>query len=260
MTSGYPGEYHQEMGNRGLLRRAGRRVVRGATVVALLLLAGCESAAVPVAHDGGVVEAAAVDGPPACVTRDAGCDPVAQTGCPGGEKCSLVGNDLQCVLPGTGAAGDGCQAIIGGDSCAPGLICASAGGASTCVQFCDRVCGEPCGPGARCNTRLGDSGEWGCGPLPAACDLLAQDCAGAGEACYLLEPKTGTTGCVPAGSLPEGAACTTQDECGRGLVCLASQAGGLTVCVPLCDTGATSPCPAGVCTALPGLEPVGYCH
>jgi hypothetical protein len=248
------------MGNRGLSLSRGVEAARGVALLALLLLAGCESTAVPVGHDGGTVEAAALDGPLACVTRDAGCDPVRQTGCGDGEKCSLVGTDLQCVLLGAGAAGDPCQAIVGGDSCAAGLVCASAGGVSTCVQFCDRVCGEPCGAGTRCNTHLGESGEWGCGPLPAACDLLAQDCAGAGEACYLLEPATGTTGCMLEGTLPEGAACTTQGECGRSLVCLASQGGGLTVCVPLCDTRATAPCPGGGCTALPDLEPVGYCH
>jgi hypothetical protein len=164
------------------------------------------------------------------------------------------------VLLGAAAAGEACQAIVGGDSCAAGLICASAGGGSTCIQFCDHVCGEPCGVGARCNTRLGDTGEWGCGPLPPPCDLLAQDCAGAGEACYLIEPATGTTGCLVAGTLPEDAACTTQDQCGPRLVCVASQAGGLAVCTPLCDTRATAPCAGGTCSALPDLDPVGYCH
>jgi hypothetical protein len=229
-------------------------------VALALLLAGCGSEAAPFGHDGGAAEAAAVDAPVACVVRDAGCDPVRQTGCGDGEKCSLVGPDLGCVLLGDGGAGADCQAIVGGDSCAAGLICAAASGASTCVQFCDRVCGEPCGAESRCNTRLGASGEWGCGPLPTPCDLLAQDCTRSGEACYLIEPETGTTGCITAGSLAEGAACTTQDQCGTRFVCLATQAGGLTVCTPLCDTRATAPCASGTCTALPGLDPVGYCH
>ena len=248
------------------MRHRGQAWTRGvAPAVGLALLAGvalhgCGGEATPVGHDGGAHEAATADAPVACSERDGGCDPVRQTGCGDGEKCSLVGNDLQCVLLGEGAAGDACQAIVGGDSCAAGLICASGGGESTCVQFCDRVCGEPCGPGTRCNTRLGDTGEWGCGPLPPPCDLLAQDCTGAGEACYLLEPATGTTGCLRAGTLPENAACITQGECAAGLICLASQAGGLTVCVPLCDTRAAAPCAAGVCSALPLLDPVGYCH
>ncbi|MBI5481135.1 MAG: hypothetical protein HY906_19920 [Deltaproteobacteria bacterium] len=248
------------MGNRGHTLRKGARRAGGTLLGALLTVAGCGGTGVPVGHDGGAAEAATMDGPVACLTRDAGCDPVRQTGCGDGEKCSLVGSDLQCVLLGAGTAGAECQAIVGGDSCAAGLICASAGGASTCVQFCDRVCGEPCGVGTRCNTRLGDTGEWGCGPLPPPCDLLAQDCAGAGEACYLVEPATNTTGCLPEGTLPEGAACTAQGECGRSLVCLASQAGGLSVCVPLCDTRLTVPCASGVCTALEDLDPVGYCH
>jgi hypothetical protein len=62
------------------------------------------------------------------------------------------------------------------------------------------------------------------------------------------------------GTLAEGAACTTQSECARNLICLASQAGGLSTCVPLCDTRATAPCAAGSCSALAGLDPVGYCH
>ena len=247
------------MGNRGG-EPQGVATARGAAWLALLLCTGCGGAGVPVGRDGGAAEAATVDAPVACVTRDAGCDPVWQTGCGDGEKCSLIGADLTCVLLGEGAAGSTCQAIVGGDSCAAGLICASAGGASTCVQFCDRGCGEPCGAGARCNTRLGDTGEWGCGPLPPPCDLLAQDCAGAGEACYVLEPQTATTGCLLEGTLPEGAACTVQGECARSLICLASQAGGLATCVPLCDTRAAAPCAQGSCSALAGLDPVGYCH
>jgi hypothetical protein len=248
------------MRNRWTPLREGVGLVRGPVLVALLGLAGCGGTGVPVGHDGGAAEAATVDGPVACGERDAGCDPVRQAGCGAGEKCSLVGADLTCVLLGEGAAGDTCQAIVGGDSCAAGLICASASGASTCVEFCDRVCGEPCGAGTRCNTRLGDTGEWGCGPLPPPCDLLAQDCAGAGEACYVLEAATGTTGCMLEGALPEGAACTTQGECGRSLICLATQAGGLSVCVPLCDPAHPSACLGGTCSALPNLDPVGYCH
>ena len=245
------------MSNRG---QAVQGVAPARVVLALLWLAGCGSEAAPYGHDGGAAEAASIDAPVACALRDAGCDPVRQTGCGDGAKCSLVGSDLECVSFGDGGAGAECQAIVGGDSCAGGLICASAGGQSTCIQFCDRVCGEPCGVGTRCNTRLGDTGEWGCGPLPTPCDLLAQDCTAAGEACYLIEPSTGTTGCMTAGSLPEGGACTTQGQCAPRLVCVASQAGGLTVCVPLCDTRATAPCASGTCTALPSLDPVGYCH
>lgn len=80
------------------------------------------------------------------------CDPVAQTGCSTGKKCTWVRSSasagaLGCVPAGTVARGGGCRYADGGvasgtgyDDCAKGLVClggADAGQVGTCAAICD---------------------------------------------------------------------------------------------------------------------------
>jgi hypothetical protein len=90
----------------------------------------------------------------------------------------------------------------------------------------------------------------GCHP----CNLLAQDCPSAAQACY---PSGGGRACCsPAGATGALAPCVDSSQCDRGLLCISGAIEPL--CQPICNA-ANGVCPGGVCRQLAGYPGVGYC-
>jgi hypothetical protein len=90
----------------------------------------------------------------------------------------------------------------------------------------------------------------GCQP----CNLLTQDCQGAGQGCY--PSGGGCACCTPAGATGALAPCIESTQCDRGLLCVAGVIEAL--CQPVCNV-ADAVCPGGVCRQLAGYPGVGYC-
>jgi hypothetical protein len=97
-------------------------------------------------------------------------------------------------------------------------------------------------------------------PSSGPCDPLAQLGCGDGDKCtYVIdstEPLAGHTGCVPAGAVAEGAACTSAvasgtgyDDCAAGLFC-----GNDGACTEICNAQTDGNCDGDeTCVAMSGL-------
>ncbi len=123
------------------------------------------------AHDAGEVSDArdatdSSDAPAVCTPGTAAeCDPVANTGCPGGSRCTTSSTTLtgRCVYLGAIGVGgfctatDGALGFLGTDTCSSKLACLS----SKCVALC--WCNGDCESGSCCNVDFGSSGFKGCG-------------------------------------------------------------------------------------------------
>jgi len=174
-------------------------------------------------HDGWSPDAAQL--PDAMVILDAavvppdasgcGCNPVAQAGCGGGEKCTWIVDwagppplgHTGCAVNGTVAGGGACTSPeTGADDCVAGYYCLNA----VCTEICASA-PNSC------------SADWICNPYPnfmedvdnvglcnPSCDPVQQDCVNPAEACY-LQVVNGESFCagVPAGAegLTQGDAC-----------------------------------------------------
>ncbi len=151
------------------------------------------------------------------------CNPVSQTGCALGFKCAYILDDpgtgarhVGCAPDGTAAIGDACtEAIVAGetDSCAAGGDCYR----GTCHDICTTI-SDDCVDGL-CITFVDALGN----PVEIQiclpnCDLLLQDCAGAGEGCYIASEPV----CVGAGSVPTGDPCSFVNSCLPGSICIGS--------------------------------------
>jgi hypothetical protein len=201
---------------------------------------------------------------------DAGvaCDPVAQTGCPAGDKCSLP----PVCIP-VGSVGDGqLCAAAGFDDCASPDLCIGDGTAHLCRQACN--VGSDCRQSAvsvgatpepnnlgRCLISLG-------GTTSKVCTLACNPVAAAGPpgcpagyACQYFQttPVPEATDCEPAGTAPESADCTTA-ACASGLACVSN--GTTQRCRQVCRTGNDADCavagdtcvmPTGVTTPMFGF-------
>jgi hypothetical protein len=84
------------------------------------------------------------------------------------------------------------------------------------------------------------------------CSPLAQDCRGAGQACY---PVAGGGVCRAAGLSPDKAGCASDEMCAPTLTCFDGQ------CRKLCDSTNAMSCPRGEkCVKLGGQINVGACY
>ncbi|HEX5058484.1 MAG TPA: hypothetical protein VFV99_03945 [Kofleriaceae bacterium] len=136
------------------------------------------------------------------------CNPLTQTGCNVGDKCTwlldavtpqYVGH-IGCAPAGTANTGDACiygaPGVTGYDGCKKGLVCGDyRGGAGVCKQICDNQGGSPaCGANTSCVTysglfSTGSTTPAAAGVCDPSCDPLADnDFDGAGAL-----TKTGTT-------------------------------------------------------------------
>jgi hypothetical protein len=181
------------------------------------------------------------------------CDPVCQTGCPCGQRCTVSGSGAVCTAQTTSSAkAIGQTCVPSTDDCAPGLAClreACGSNLGRCYRFCRDA--SMCTSGVGCATQVNSSNDMALGQL--ACDLAEQTCdpiAGTGcpdAALSCFVTTAGHTICdCPGRSRREGESCGGYDDCAQGLACLQS------VCVRLCRS--TSDCSS--CTALGSIH---YC-
>lgn len=183
----------------------------------------------------------------------AACDPVCQTGCPCGQRCTVSGSGPVCaaqVAAGAKVLGQTC--VPSTDDCAPGLAClreACGSNLGRCYRFCRDA--SMCGTDVACATQVNSSNDMALGQL--ACDLAEQTCdpiAGTGcpdAALSCFVTTAGHTICdCPGRARREGDSCRGYDDCALGLACLQS------TCVRLCRS--TSDCAS--CTVLGSIR---YC-
>ncbi|MCA9546062.1 MAG: M20/M25/M40 family metallo-hydrolase [Myxococcales bacterium] len=181
--------------------------------------------------------------PPPTTPLTAECDPIAQD-CPDGARCTLVstgGWHETCVAPAAEGAGTGEPCVRdgeGGDSCAPGHLCALWGlprsdpQQRTCRLLC-RVDGD-CPADENC-IRLG--GVTDTGACARRCNPLEDDCPERTRCVHLRNAEHGrnATYCLPAEGAGPGEPCPN-GNCTSGL-CLAASGTAESVCSPYCRVG-----------------------
>ncbi len=128
-------------------------------------------------------------------TVTAECNPVAQTGCDPGDKCTWIVESADPYLAYTGCTTDGDKDLneactspdTGADDCMAGYYCLS----GTCAEICNtaamRAQGS-CPDGYACGTYnqlFEDMGDGAVGICDFLCDPVQQDCPMEGKACYL---------------------------------------------------------------------------
>jgi hypothetical protein len=135
------------------------------------------------------------------------CNPLTQTGCNAGEKCTWINDQDNPPIGHVGCAPDGTVAIgaactdppagpMGYDQCVKGSVCLS----GECKQICDQNGGAPtCDANHSC-TRYADFFEVGgtavAGVCDPGCDPLTQDLKlGAVPACGSTDPTMPSKGC-----------------------------------------------------------------
>jgi hypothetical protein len=181
------------------------------------------------------------------------CDPVANTGCDSGMKCSALQQDrslvLGCAVKGSKGEGESCKqtqaaGVQTGDDCGIGLACfsISEGGSSTCHKFCSadgdtNACmgSELCSlssPGLPANVKF-------CAVV-STCLPLEQTGCPTGKACYFS--STGAV-CSQVGNKNPGDSCSNANDCISGSTCIAGH------CASFCSmaSGGTPSC-AGTST------------
>lgn len=180
------------------------------------------------------------------------CNVVNGIGCMAEEGCFLArlpdSEDAaaMCAMAGTGAIGTTCMAA---NACAPGLNCIGGECRAMCCGGEDGDCPE----GGRCGGRTSIDGIGFC-LVADDCDMLAQTGCDEGEGCYPLSAEGGTI-CGSAGTIVDGAACTSANDCVPGSLCL-----GDGFCHSLCTPESTDECPAeSTCGGLTGFDGVGVC-
>jgi len=189
----------------------------------LVLLAGCASVIAPPPQD---------------------CDPVAQTACSAGEKCSQVTLtadpepplETRCVPAGTQAKFETCSVgdpgATGFDDCQAGLICF--GGA--CLEICSA---EPdsCPADASCQEGPGVFPDRaGTGLCLVQCDPLGQNCP-EGAGCFVTLADGDRICAEPNPGQGQGTACMFANDCAAGHGCLLvrSPTDSTLTCAFFCD-------------------------
>ncbi len=205
------------------------------------------------------------------------CDPVCQRGCACDQRCTISGNNPDCVSPrGAVLVGENCN--LAPDNCRPGTVCL-AEYAPKCGNHCYRYCrtDADCGGGAHCTVSLDSQGtalEY------KVCDNAPQTCSpifGKGSCsdaklhpyptfgCYLMgsdHPEEATCEC--AGATKEADACKFERECQPGHTCIegANDTGFCRkVCPLMAPAEALTICggPTFRCASYFGSKQFGYC-
>jgi hypothetical protein len=163
---------------------------------------------------------------------DAGaCDPIAQLGCAVGQKCTDVDGLAGCRPNGTVHKGEACAGPGEADNCVAGLACFR----NVCERLCD-VAGDDC----HCFPAGGVlSGQQGVGLCFAACSAETQDCARAGDACF-VNASDGRAACAaPVPANGEGDPCGAQNDCAADHQCIIQYEGAESAeCARQCDVAA----------------------
>lgn len=191
------------------------------------------------------------------------CDPFDPAACRAGEVCVRRSTGRTECRSGPGDA-DLDELCSRGSDCRPGLLCVNTGGEQRCQRSCPLGSVGFCGGEERCSGSIGDACLGFCRLRSPTCDVYAQDCEAADDACtFAMDPETDEryTGCRPAGPRTIGTACG-EDEgfCEAGLVCIREDPGG--VCREVCNAELpTDTCRAGeVCSGLSAGWRVTFCE
>lgn len=212
--------------------------------------------------DAGATDGGGGDAGP-CVASGS-CNPFDPTSCGSGMACRPGAAGAHCVAltSTTHALGEACSATA---DCEAGLVCLTFGAEGPlCHQMCHaRSVGE-CTAGYLCTGTFGDTCIDVCRPMPAPCDIYAQDCPTATDTCTLVrngETNMPYTGCRPAGTQTRGMPCGgASGSCGHGLICVSTA--GIASCSEVCDpavTPVTCTTP-DACTGLAVTWGVHYCE
>ncbi len=156
---------------------------------------------------------------------DRTCDPVAQTGCNPGEKCTFV-RDIEhpaesrtfCRPDGSVQSGNVCtsDAVTGLDNCVAGLFCAG----GICAEICS-MAPDSCSSGFSCALLPGLVDSPGVGVCQVICDPLSDPsgCA-VDEACFILVTQETTVCATTMESGTQGVACEYINGCASGYSCI----------------------------------------
>lgn len=185
---------------------------------------------------------------------EAGCDPLADTGCASGLHCRLVAEGETRCLPPTARIGPTVPCTAA--TCDSGFACVAVEGALGCHRVCRVGDDTTCGAEVPCAYRVGDEdAEFGvCAPR---CTLTGAACP-TGTTCA-PSADLGFPICVAVGPATFEQACDASVRCAEGLACLLDEAGSR--CRALCDPDhAPDPCVVGQCTGRVRPVPeVGFC-
>jgi hypothetical protein len=203
--------------------------------------------------------------PTVCGEDQTDCDPLNPVqSCEGGKACywQNIGNDCLDVQK-NGQQNSSCDCP---NCCAPGLTCVFHDDTKICGQTCSLVeggvpaCQDACQGMAIKNltTEMGvcvpGEGPVDPPPEPESCNILKQDCPGAGQGCY--NTNKGDV-CLIKGNKEAGTACESANECTPGTTCFAGK------CYIVCDPNDPlhSECKTGVSAQCPPLSNSagGYC-
>lgn len=216
-------------------------------------------------------EKACVAPVPNCTPMTGGkCDPVCQTGCTGcAEQCSVNGvGALTCNAPLGGAIGLGksCDISAAGsptqtDNCAPGLVCLNEGCGMHCFRHCriDADCVN-----ATCSRQIG-GGHKVCEVPFVTCNPMetgvAAGCPAMAHACYVSALLPDKTFCdCPGAAVGENGACSSPQDCFRGLVCVDASNSMDFRCRRVCNLSGVNNCPNRSCRPIRDSKMYGFCN
>ena len=176
------------------------------------------------------------------------CDPVSQLGCQADEKCSVIPSQIYGEPPEVGCvAGGGSLGMMAScepatfnqpDDCVRGMVCVGSA-APHCLPFCADFPVDTCAADQICAFEDDLDGDFIVDVMYCAqtCDLLEQDCGGAGIGCY---PTRSGDLCAPVGAgetpVGEGELCDHANSCAVGLGCFQIDLYAWE-CLVICDPG-----------------------
>jgi hypothetical protein len=179
-----------------------------------------------------------------CVPPDLGCDE--------GERCAvLLGSGFACLDAGTVPIGGNCEV----EDCVPGAQCLHEDFGYFCRQLCTSY--DECGSGQYCVFQWAEIEGWGV--CIDGCNPVTQEGCDPHEGCYYSDPEEGSTLCFDAGSLPEGADCSSMMLCEPGTDCFLEPDTEPFeyYCRAYCDDD--HPCTTGTCQTTSYMRGVRIC-
>jgi hypothetical protein len=174
------------------------------------------------------------------------CDPLTQSCCEATLACDLsASGDAFCRGVGAGST-QGIPCTVGSD-CARGYSCVATDGsarlaATTCHEFCAGD-GECNGQGGFCDVRVAGSAVKACTTTCTPITHVGCQTAFACTPALAADGSRWHTDCRRTGIGAQGATCTGNEECRRGLIC----AGSPKICTKVCrmDAPGNSACSGG---------------
>lgn len=178
------------------------------------------------------------------------CDPVAQTGCNAGEKCSQVvltadpepPIETRCVAAGSQGEFDACSygdpGNAGFDDCEAGLLCFG----GVCLGICSAD-PDSCPTIASCQEGTGIFADRpGTGVCFVDCDPLGQDCP-EGASCFVTVIDGDRICAETNPGQDQGATCMFANDCaaGHGCLLIQSEVDSTLTCAFFCDPEGGSP-------------------